>query len=1033
MSLAQQSIRKPVTVLVLTLACLVLGAVSIWKLRLDFLPQMDFPFIGVYAPYMNAVPEEVERQIVRPIEEVMATLGDVKHVFSRVDQNGAFIGVQFQFGRPVDVLRMEVKDRLDQVRPLLPSDLEDTFLFTFNSNDIPILEGRISARGRDLSNSYDLLERRVLNPLRRIDGVGRVQADGINPKELTIYLRMEKILEHKVDLERVFTLLNANNVDLSVGRVRDGRQRVAVRALGQFESFHDVEELVIGPGLRLKDIAEVVYAEPAPSYRRRLNAEPAVAFWIQKASGANVVEVSERVHEVLKEISRDPALDGIDVELFFDQADEIKHSLSGLLSSGWMGSFLAIAVLLLFLRHLRTTLIVSIAIPFSVIATCAFLYLTGRTLNVLTMMGLMLAVGMLVDNAIVVLEAIFQRQQRGESAASAAGNGTREVAMAVTASTLTSVIVFAPVILSKSDDITVYLAEVGVTITVTLLFSLLVCLTLVPLMAARSKSIQQVPEFGFLTRAKDQYGRILEWTTIRHPRRTGYLLVPAAVAITVGLIAITKFSPEPESERGMKLEYLRINFDFKDNVNLYRAEQYVKPVEGFLMAKKDSLGVRSVYAVYEDNAATVRLYFDEKKKTGEKELRELRKWLRARLPVQAGVAYRFGEDTDAGKGAKKLEVNLFGEDSDVLRQYAAETKRRLALLSGLEDVRSDAEEGKEEVQILLDRALAGRYGVDPRGVASMLGLTFRGVSLREFEAKEREVKMGLLLEPADRRNLESLRSLPVGMVDGKAIELSQVARFEMNHTPGTLHREEQRTTVTVRGSYEGEKWKELLARVEGTMKNLELPPGYAWSFGREISDSAEQQNQMLMNILLALACVYFVMAALFESFLHPLVIMLCVPFAGIGVIWTLIVTRTPMNMMAMIGLVILIGVIVNNGIVLIDHVNQLRRAGRPRGEAILHGCRERFRPVLMTAGTTVLGLMPLAFGDSNIGEARYSPMAMALMGGLTIGTVLTLLVLPTFYVLAEDGLARLERAVGWGLGRTTLPWSAPGKKTPATD
>ncbi|MCC7142128.1 MAG: efflux RND transporter permease subunit [Candidatus Eisenbacteria bacterium] len=1025
MSLSDLSLRRPVTILVVTLAAMLLGAVSIWKLRLDFLPQMEFPFIGVWAPYPNAVPEEVEREVVRPIEEVMATLGGVKHIFANCDQNGAFVGVQFDFGQPVDLLRVEVKERIDQVRPLLPNDLEETFLFTFNSNDIPIMEGRISSRGRDLSNSYDLLERRILNPLRRIEGVGRVEADGITPKQLTIYLRMDKIMEHKVEVDRVFALLNGNNVDLSIGHVRAGRQEVSVRALGQFKDFTEVEAMQISPGVRLRDIAEVVYREPAPTYRRRLNGEPAVAFWIQKASGANIVEVSRRVNAVLAEMNNDPALEGIDVVLFFDQAEQIKNSLNGLLSSGWMGSVLALGVLLLFLRQVRQTLIVSIAIPISVIGACAFLYLTGRSLNVLTMMGLMLAVGMLVDNAIVVLEAIFQRQQRGDSAFEAARSGTREVALAVSASTLTSVIVFAPVILSKGEEIAVYLGEVGVTITVTLILSLIVCLTLVPIFASRLKQMRQVPEFGFLTRMKDRYVRILRWTAVTHPRHTAYLLVPAALLLTVGLIAVTKFSPEADSERGMKVEFLRINYEFTDNVSMERAEEYVLPVEAVLSARKDSLGIESLYSVYEANAAATRIYFQPGRKTGERDLREMRKWLRKHLPEQAGLDYRLGEDQEAGKGAKTISVTLFGEDSKLLRTYAEEAKRRLAQIPDLQDVRTDADDGREEVQVILDRARAGRFDVNPGGLASLLGLTFRGVSLREFQARDREVEMGILLEPSDRRNLESLAMLPVTMVDGRGIQLDQVAHFEMRRTPGSINREEQRTAASVRASYEGEEMKDVTRAVEGTMKNLALPTGYSWSFGREMRDSQEQQSRLGWDILLALACVYFVMAALFESFLHPLVIMNTVPLAGVGVVWTLILTRTPMNIMAMIGIVILIGVIVNNGIVLIDHINQLRRAGRSRSDAVLEGCRERFRPVLMTAGTTVLGLVPLALGDSNIGDARYAPMAMTLMGGLTVGTVLTLILLPTFYVLAEDDLARVRATLRWGLGRGPLPWARP--------
>jgi HAE1 family hydrophobic/amphiphilic exporter-1 len=411
MPLADRSLARPVTVLVVTAAVLVIGAVSIARLPLDFLPNMEFPFLGVLLPYPNSVPSQTERDLARPVEEVLATLGDVREVFSETDQDGAFVGVTFEFGRPVDILRLEVKEKMEQVRPLLPRDLEDYLVLTFNSNDIPIMVGRISARDWDLAGSYDLLEQRIVNPLRRIDGVGQVEVGGISPQEITVYLLLDRLIEYSVDAGRLFELLNANNVDLSVGRVMHGKQRLTVRALGQFRSIEDIGELRVTPsGVRLKDVAEIVLGEPEPSYFRRLNGEPAVAFSIQKASGANTVDVSRRVHRVLEEIQRDPALRGIDVVLFFDQAEEIRSSLVGLLESGMLGSVLAVGILLFFFRRFRSTLIASLAIPVSVIGTAVFLYLTHRSLNVLTMCGLMLAVGMLVDNAIVVLEAIHQRR-----------------------------------------------------------------------------------------------------------------------------------------------------------------------------------------------------------------------------------------------------------------------------------------------------------------------------------------------------------------------------------------------------------------------------------------------------------------------------------------------------------------------------------------------------------------------------------------------------------------------------------------------
>lgn len=1021
--LSDHALRRPVTVFVITAALLILGSVSLSRLKLDFLPQMDFPFIGVWAPYPNAVPAQVEKEISRPIEEIMATLGNVKEIFSESDEDGAFVGVLFDFGRSVDVLRMEVKEKLEHVRPLLPADLRDTYIFTFNSNDIPIMVGRISAHGRDLAGSYDLLERRIINPMRRIEGVGRVQVDGTAPKSIRIYLFLDKIIEHSIDVGRLFELLNANNVDLSVGRIHDGRQRVTVRTLGQFRSIEEIENLQVTPaGLRLRDIAEIDYSEPAPHYYRHLNGESAIAFDIQKASGANIVDVSRRIHKVLDEISEDPALQGVDVVLFFDQAEQIKNSLRSVLNAGLIGSLLAIAVLLLFLRRIRTTLIISVAIPFCIISTCVFLYLSGRSLNVLSMMGLMLAVGMLVDNAIVVLESIYRRQERGYEAPKAAWLGAREVGMAVTASTFTSVIVFAPIILSKGTEICVWLAEVGVTVSTALIFSLLICLTLVPLMASRSPIIGSRGEFRFLSRLRERYLRLLRWTAILHPKRTGLIFIPIFLVLTVAAVAVSGFKPEDMEGKGVKQERLYFWLEFTDNINVYGVNDYVDRIEAFLMPRQDSLGVESLYTFYRDNFAAFSLYFPKEQSRGDKEIRELRQYLREQLPVLPGAEFRFGDDDDAGQGARGVSVTLFGEDTDLLQELAEETQRRLALLPDLEDVRNDAQEGRDEVRIIIDRSQGGRYGVDSRRLAQILGLTFRGVPLREFQGREREIDMDIVLEPTDRRNIDNLARLPITYRDGRPILLGQVARFEIGKGPQEIHREQQKTAITVRGSYEGDNYNDMIDRVERVMDTMKLPTGYSWSFGRELRESRREQNEMMVNILLALCCVYLLMAALFESFLHPLVIMLCIPFAALGVIWTLMLTNTPLNLLAMIGIVILIGVVVNNGIVLVDHINGLRRRGRDRTTAIVEGCRDRFRPILMTAATTILGLMPLALGKADITGGYYYPLARAIMGGLATSTVLTLVVLPTFYVLAESARASVKRTVAWGMGKRPVPW-----------
>jgi len=1031
MALSDFSLRRPVTILVATAALLVLGGVSVTRLKLDFLPRINLPFLGVWVPYPNAVPKQAEREIARPIEEVMATLGDLHELRSQSFEDGVWVGMEFALSRDVNILHVEVREKMEQIRPLLPDDVRDYFIFSFNSSDIPVMVGRISAKGRDLSSSYDLLERRVINPLRRVEGVGRVLVDGINPKDITIYLLLDRIIEHGVDVGRLFERLNNNNLDLTLGRVQHGRERISVRAMGQFRSLADIEDLQVNDaGLRLKDIAEVVYAEPAPGYYRRINGEPAIAFEIQKASGANIVDVSRRVRDVLAEIEKDPSLQGIDVVLFFDQADDIRESLRGLLQAGLIGSLLAVAVLLLFLRRLRSTLVAASAIPISVIATCVFLFLSNRSLNVITMMGLMLAVGMLVDNAIVVLESIYRRQEKGEDAGTASRLGAREVAMAVTASTLTSIIVYAPIILSKNDITAVWLGEVGVTISVTLIFSLLVCLSIVPLMATRTSVNGGLKEFRALTRLRERYLRVLRWTALRHPKRTGLIIVPLVLVATIVAMQSTGFGPEDFDERSVQLNSLYLWLEFTDNTNVYRVVEYVEEVEDFLLARRDSLGFESVYTFYRDNTAAFSLYFEASRNITPSEFLDLRQYLRGNMPVLAGAEYHFGFEDDTGSGATQISVTLFGEDTDLLEEIAGEAQRRMGLIDGVEDMRTNAESGRDEIRVVLDRQLAGRYGVSPYSLAQVMGLTFRGVPLRRFQARDREIDMGIVLEPSDRRNIENLSRLPVSYQDGRPVLLGQVARFEIAEGPQSIRRESQKTALTIYAAYEGEAEGELWPSITRIMNSLDLPPGYSWSYGRQLRQAQEEQQDMQINILLALVCVYLVMAALFESYLHPLVIMLCIPFAALGVIWLLMATSTPFNLFAMIGIVILTGIVVNNGIVLIDHVNNLRRRGLDRSTAIMEGCRDRFRPILMTAATTILGLTPLALGKAAVADGYYFPLARAVIGGLAASTILTLVVLPTFYVLAESAALRVRQTIAWGLGRGPLPWRLPPAAAP---
>ncbi len=982
---------------------LVLGGISVMRLPLDFLPRMEMPFIGVVVPLQNGIPSQVEKDIVQPIEEILATLGGINDLFSYSDADQAFVGVQFDFSRNVNVLRMEVKEKIDQIRGDLPDDVRQILLLTFNTSDIPIIEGRISAKGRDLSGSWDLLDQKVIAPLQRIPGVGQVNIDGILPTQASVYLSFDKILEHNVDVSRLFRELSAANVELSVGAVTDDGMRYDMRTVSGLHGVEALRELPIDErGLRLRDVADVVYGAPALTYGRHLNGEPAIAFWVQKASGYNTVDVCEQIEEELDRINLDPSLRGIDSIPFFNQAQQITDSLKSLLQSGLIGSLLAVFILYVFLRRVSMTLVVSIAIPLSILGTMIFMYLTDRSLNVLSMMGLMLGVGMLVDNAVVVLESIHRKQREGYSPIQAAMRGTREVGRAIAASTLTTIIVFAPIIVSKDDEMGVWLGEVGITISVTLILSLLVSLTLIPALSVRmTRREESMIENGWLAKLRKRYLRLLGWTAIRHPLLTALAIVPIVLVITGVMMKVTDFKPEDFGDRGLRRESIYIDFNFSDSVDKYRAEEYIEVVEAYIETRREELGIEYVYAWYAADDAAISLFFEDGV-VSDDFYRELREDLRENLPVQAGLDYRFGNEEGQGSGVKTFSVTLFGEDTELLMEMAETAKEVLSSLEGVSDLRGEDEDGNREILVRVDNEAAGRFGVNAAGISQIMGLTYRGVQLPRLNTGDKEIDMVVSLEPSDRESIENLSILPVGEFEGRMVRLGQVADFTFGSSPQRIRRHNQKSGVTVHGTYDGDNMDGLLKKIRILMNNMEMPLGYDWDFGSRIREAQREQSTMGANMLLALACVFFVMASLFESLLHPLVVMSCVPFASVGVFWIMMATGTPFNLMAMIGIVILIGIVVNNGIVLVDHINTHRRGGIGIEDAIMAACGQRLRPILMTAGTTILGLLPLAlFTNAHVADAQYYPMARAIIGGLASSTLLTLIVLPTYYLIAN--------------------------------
>ncbi|MFN2441539.1 MAG: efflux RND transporter permease subunit [Thermoanaerobaculia bacterium] len=1027
MSIPTLAVRRPVTTIMVLLSVMVVGAIAISRMPLAFLPEVDAPFIGIRIMYPNSNPSQIEREIVKPVEELLATLPSVKKLRSTATADTAEFQMEFDWGLDLDIVRMLVSEKMDQIRPSLPSGIGEIFIYSFNTNDIPVIEARIAAEGVDLSQNYDLIEARVLNRLRRVPGVARVDLNGVAPPEIYIDLLLDRVKAHNVDLGALIGRLQGASSNMVLGQVDEDGMRYSVRAVGAFDSVESIRDMVIDQrGLRISDIAEVSYVEPPLEFGRHLDGQYAVALLVFKESTANTVDVVRAAMKVInEEIASDPLLKGIKLFTWDDQADQIVGGLEGLLQSGLIGGLLAIAVLYFFLRRLTSTLIVSLSIPFSIIAACGVMYFAGRSLNILSMMGLMLGVGMLVDNAIVVLESIDRRQREEPDVRKAAMDGAGSVAVAVIASTVTSLIVFLPLIVGGKSELTVWLGEVGIAISLALVCSLFASLTMIPLMSAHFLKQRQAKPNRLITALEDRYVTVLRW--ILHHRIWTFVGIIVLLALTVAPFAL-KFV-----EAGMFTatvnKRVRLAYDFKDFAYKSDAEKAVNTIEAFLTENREDLLVGGIYSFYTENEASTWITL-ARKGMSDDQVKELRGRIREKLPEIPGVRVFFNEDPEEGGSSRRFAVKFFGQDSGVLQGLAEEAERRLETLEGIEDLNTGLNRGRNEIQVVIDRAKAAQLGFTAQDLSDIFRFSLGGVRLNRFNSGNKEVETWLALRPQDRENLEDLRNLEVRTRDGRAVLLGDVASFEVIRKANAIRREHRKVRVAVTGSYEGEKWDERRKEIEGMMNAFDLPAGYSWSWDDRILEQDSQGKEMGVNYLLALLLVYIVMASLFESLSQPFSILFSIPFAIPGAIWMLAITGTPFNLMAQIGLLILMGIVVNNGIVLLDHTNQLRKQGLPREEAVFQAGRERLRAILMTAATTITGLIPLAIGGSSMGGLFYFPLARTVMGGLISSTFLTLIILPYIDMGVEGAASWFQRVWRRSSGR---PADEAAAVTPASE
>jgi len=1015
-SIAALSIRRPVTVIMLAISVIVLGLFSARLLKLEFMPEVDLPFILVSVPYPGASPKEVERDIIRPIEASISTISGIKNVWSTANENGATFFMMFDWNKNIKIKVAEVRERVDAVKSELPNDVQRVFVRKFSPNDQAALVVRLSSTSRDLSNDYALLDRVLKRPLERIAGVASVDIAGVEPKEVEIALLPERVAAYSVDLNQLSRTLASANFSVSGGLINDGSQRFRVQPVGELTSLDQLGELAVTQaGIKLRDIAEIRLKAQKTDAIRILNGRYAVGLDIQRERSANLVDVCDRVMAEITRIQASGDLKGIELIVVDNLGENVRSSLSELVKAGVEGAFFSLLVLYFFLRHWPSTLMVSLAVPVCLTMTLGAMWALGLSLNVLTMMGLLLGVGMLVDNAVVVVESIFQQRERTRGlpantpndpghATHSAITGTRMVQLAVSAGTLTSIIVFLPNVFGSTTQVGTFLYYVAVPLTIALLCSWLFSVSIIPMLATRVSPPKGLQEVKMVERWKFHYERLLRWSLTRRWMMVAAMaLVLVSAIVPVKIISFDFFKGAPDRT-------FRANWDIKGNYTLPQLEKSAREFEAFLEKNKAEFDIKSIYSyISQEQGMGTRIEMLPKA-TSDLEPEQVQELIRAAMPKFAIGEPKFGGGGGFGGGnsgsSDEIELQITGDSSEVLGPMAQDVARYLAArVPELKDVRSDLGSNQREIRFSIDRAKAAALGFSAQQIASTIQISMRGSPLREFRTDEGEVPVWLRFKDSESISLDTLKQVRLTRPDGTSVALDAVVTLSNEPGPVAINRANSRTSVSIRASKgKDDTMDSLRPKIDAAMREYPFPTGYGLDFGQSFEDEARAGVEMLFLLFLALVLIYMVMSALFESLVHPLSILSGVAFSIVGVLWTFLLWPTNFSVMAFIGVMILMGVVVNNGIVMIEHVNTLREQGYARSEALVIGGKERLRPILITTAATVLALLPLCFGSTGVGGEGppYYPMARAIAGGLVFSTVVSLLFLPTIYLMMDD-------------------------------
>jgi HAE1 family hydrophobic/amphiphilic exporter-1 len=1030
MSLYSSSVKRPVTTILIFVAVVIIGLFSLQKLPIDLYPDIETNTIMIMTSYSGASAEDIEQNVTRPLENTLNSVEHLKHITSNSKENISIVTLEFEYGYDIDVLTNDVRDKLNMVSSMLPDDANTPILFKFSSDMIPIV--LLSAQAKEsVPGLYKILDENVANSLARVDGVGSVSIAGAPKREVHIYVDPLKLEAYHLSIETIAQLVGAENRNIPGGTFDIGNETYALRVEGEFEDPKEIESLVVGASngaaIHLSDVARVDDSLEERAQETFTNGIRGAMIIVQKQSGANSVEISNRIQKQLPHLQKNLPAD-IHLDYIVDTSDNIRNTIASLVETVLYALLFVVIVVFFFLGRWRATIIIVLTIPISLIASFIYLYATGNSLNIVSLSALSISIGMVVDDAIVVLENVTTHIERGAEPKQAAVHGTNEVAISVIASTLTLIAVFFPLTLITGMT-GVFFNQLGWMVTIMMIISTTAALSLTPMLCSRMLRLQRTQNkfftkfYGPIEKVLDKLDDGFAWVLthcVRHRWITSIVVLGVFLASMLLMKFVgSEFFPTMDNSRlGINLELpIGSRVDVAKDVceRLYKEWTKKYPEIKVFNYTVGQASSDNTFGSMQSNGShimsmNIRLVSPAERDRSIVEIAGLMREDLKHYPELKKALVNVGGQRGGGmSGQSALNYEIYGYDFEVTDSLAQQLKRILEKIPGAADINISRSDYQPEYQVDFDREKLALYGLNLTTAATYIRNRINGSTASYFREDGDEYDIKVMYDPQHRQSLEDIENITLYNAMGAGIKLKEVGKVVERFTPPTIERKDRERIITVSTVVQERPMSEVIADAQPEIDKLDLPGGVTI----ELSGSYEQQQDSFsdMGILavLIIILVYIVMAAQFESFTYPGIIMSSIMFAFSGIVLILLITGTNLNIMSMIGSIMLIGIVVKNGIVLIDYITLNRERGMSVRRAVIDGGKSRLRPVLMTSLTTILGMVPMAIGQGE-GAEMWRPMGIAVIGGLTFSTVLTLLFVPTMYtIFAYNGIKRTRK------------------------